>query len=299
VRVVSELEPIADLLINIYSRRYNVPADQAKAILAPILSNKDKLKEFEELISRLGMAGEVISKVPEDARGPLITAVAKDLLADEDVMSVDDIKKLAVKLAMYREIIRAAVGDSNSDSKLLDEIKALRQEIENLKASRQSEELKKTILKPLKKLKSRLDELEARLEAASAQPQQTQQGRSALKELASEIKELQDSLNTFIDALKKLGYDIVRPGEREYEIKKTEVDTSAEIRRKLAEAFSDMIKDPDKLDKFLRSISSLFGSRGGQGATGAVESIPTPMSGPPSLSERLSRVGGGKGTGSS
>jgi len=306
------LEAVERVIVSAYARKMNIPEDEARKILAPLLSRKDKIREFKELLDKIGMAGEVLAGIPDDARGIAASVMFKDLVAGEEgeEISLKDIRKLALQIALIRETLKAVYGGEEKEipDEVIKSISDLRREIAELHKKfeeKEREEREKVLLEKIAELEERVNNA---LKALMSSPPKGEGGGEAPVSGIEQIKALAKEINELAVALKELGYKVERPSEvkpppspprpeevklkeKEYEISKTKADAVAKLLTDhLGPAFADLIKNPEKIGQLIDSIRK-FRETPKVGERVLRELIktspPPPSSGPPSLVERL------------
>jgi hypothetical protein len=173
-------------MINIYAKKYNIPVDQAKAILQPILSKKDRLKDLEEFMSRVESMKPVINTLPEDARTPISLLLARELLSSSSKT------QNTTDLVIVKELLKGLREEDPEVRKLADEVRALKDMIIE-------ERTKKSLIdefrNEISSIRKEIEELRNRM----AQPAAPQEKRGELDELMRKIEDrfkyIEDRLN--------------------------------------------------------------------------------------------------------
>jgi hypothetical protein len=209
---MSDEDRLLEALALVYSKKYNVPLDDAKKIIQPLLSKKDKLKEFQEFVSKLESVKPVIQSLPEDAKAPASLLILKELMgptkndtnptdiiiARELIKSLRDedpqVKALAEEIRQLRDMYNKLIEQMSAKSaveelrKELDELRKTIAEISQKGIQQQQMQQQPQIINDvIKKLEERLISLEEKLSKPQAQPAKSVIAE-ALKELDETIK---------------------------------------------------------------------------------------------------------------
>jgi len=186
--LLSEQNSLMDAMINIYAKKYNIPVDQAKAILQPILSKKDKLKDLEEFMRRIESMKPMINTLPEDARTPISLLLARELLSSSSkTPSTTD-------LVIVKELLKGLKEEDPEVRKLADEIKALK---EMIIEERTKKSLIDEFRNEISSIRKEIEELRNKM----AQPTIPQERRGELDEL---MRKLEDRFKSIEDRLNQL-----------------------------------------------------------------------------------------------
>jgi DNA repair exonuclease SbcCD ATPase subunit len=209
---MSDADRLLEVLTLVYSKKYNIPPDEAKKIIQPLLSKKDKLKELQEFLSKLDSVKPVIQSLPDEAKAPASLLILKELMgssksntnamdvmiAKELIKSLRDedpqVKALAEEMKQLRDMYNKLIEQMGAKSAM----EELRKDIEELKKAiieiRQKESQAQQLPQQppiisdiIKKLEDRLSSLEEKLTKMQVQPSKTIIAE-ALKELDDTIK---------------------------------------------------------------------------------------------------------------
>jgi len=177
VRKLSSPDPIVEQLVMLYSKNFNVPPDQARAILQPILSKKDKLEEFKEFMAKVEGAKSILASLPKEIRDPMLFTLMRDIVSRSSSYNDDTLRTL-----IANELIKSIREDPKVEmlSKEVAELKAMLNKIIE-------ETSKKTIYDELKKDIDELRKAVEELKKAPAQPQPQQP--SLIDEIMKRIDE--------------------------------------------------------------------------------------------------------------
>lgn len=292
-----------ELLVKAYAKKYNVSEEDARSVLAPILSDEDRLGKLEKLVNELGVTAEALSKIPNEVKPIAASMLIGETMRDEGDMSSRELKKLARDVAMIRAIFSGVFSeDRNADQSLLEEIRSLkeenqklREEIRSIREEKEKKELNMKIGKlgkMLKKIVGKLTELEERVsEVESKGGQVTQNEKKSIKDLKEEITSM---INDAKDLLEALGYDVKKPSEmmhipeKEYELRSKREQTMMElIGKHIGPALADYLKEPKKIAELLMALKSIGVGSQSSAPPQQPAGPPRATSAPPKLEEFL------------
>jgi polyhydroxyalkanoate synthesis regulator phasin len=185
---MSDADRLLEVLALVYSKKYNVPPDEAKKIIQPLLSRKDKLKELQEFISRLDSIKPVIQSLPDEAKAPASLLILKELMGSTKTNTS------ATDVVIAKELIKSLRDEDPQVKALAEEIKQLREMysklIEQMGAKSAMDELRKDI----DELKKALAEIRQREAQAQQPPQQPPIASDVVKKLEERLASLEEKL---------------------------------------------------------------------------------------------------------
>ena len=315
-----------------------VRPEEARSLLAPLLSKKDRLEEFKRMLDDIGSAAKVLEGLPDDVRPVVAGALVRDVLGNAD--AGDDMKALvreasaaAAKVAIISSVMNAAfanVGQGREEPKEVAELRELvkRQseqidrlmaELEKLreeKREREAKAIRKTIVrlyKAVKSLNDRIGDVESRIMEAASRG--GGEGGKGVVDALDALKEIGDKINSAAESLKKLGYLVMSPEEmvrsarssadKEYDIKKVSAEAYSKVLKEdIGPALAELIKNPKKIVEFVDALRNLVGGRSAMeeayGKAGEAGKARTSATsrGPPRI-EEYAKGGGSGGRGGS
>ena len=256
------------------AKQYNIDESEARDLLSPLLSKKDRLEEFKKFVERLETAIGLVSQLPSDTRqlvGPSIIDMA--LRGDEEeILDKKDLEKIALKTAYLKEVFNTIRGTSGEGEGrkvaevLKDVLEGYRREIEGLKSelsalrdrltSREREEFIKDLVSDISStiegkvspLLQKLEGLEGRVKSLEEKgtgriPKGVGEGVreivEGVKALKESIKELKESVPEMVETTKPGTVDIEEIKER---VRK-ELETEAKLEMKRIETVGSLLKD--------------------------------------------------------
>lgn len=171
-------------------------------------------EQAERLLTLVGLAGKVLTDLPEQQRGTFAPVVAQIL----SPLVGDGFRGRLERIAEAVAMIKAAsqIASSDGTEKLLEEVRRLREELQALQQERSRSETER-LLQALDALQSGLADLVARVESLAAQRQEkrVEESRSVASSFAERVAELKREVEALREALQLLGYR-VEVGERRW-----------------------------------------------------------------------------------
>jgi hypothetical protein len=185
---MSDADRLLEVLALVYSKKYNIPPDEAKKIIQPLLSKKDKLKELQEFLSKLDSVKPVIQSLPDEAKAPASLLILKEL------MGSGKSNTNAVDVMIAKELIKSLRDEDPQAKALAEEIKQLREMynklIEQMGAKSAMDELRKDI----EELKKAIIEIRQKESQAQQSPQQPPIISDIIKKLEDRLSSLEEKL---------------------------------------------------------------------------------------------------------
>jgi len=196
------------------ARDLGISDDVTRIVLSAISESDDAV---ERLIGLVGTAGEALSKVPERSQQPLTQLLSMALYKQ---LSRDPVSERLTSLAGSLLTIKHLMRDENQQivSQVLQKIDELNRQILEMKETKMREEFQtqlEQMLNIIDGLRQGLEELKKKIEETPKQQNVQQEITSPLRKVVDQINETKELLNSFIETLKELGYEIKRPGEKE------------------------------------------------------------------------------------
>jgi len=197
------------------SGRSGVSEEDVARYVMQLLEEEDD--SVERTIGLLGTVAEATSKAPPPAQ-QAITQLANLALIKQ--LNTDPFQQKLLTTVGGLMALKTFFGDSESRQlveQLNQQLNALKQEIEELRRAKLTEELQQAfqpVLERVEKLSSVAEELRHRVEELErgGRPQEVSAQQSAVKELRSQFEELRDAVNTLRELAEAMGYKVVRPG---------------------------------------------------------------------------------------
>lgn len=226
------LEHVKELLIRTYARKYGVSEEQAREILAPLLSRTDKIESLVKLVEELQLAGGALAEIPDEARPIASKILMKELLDENDDLKslIRDIKRLAVEVKILDTVFKTVFGGSQdmlygtANNPLLEELRRqneeLKRENEELKRrlleimdmvkEKEREQREKELFDKISQLSSRMSELENKMikqiEEYLRNPNSQQDPAQILNQFSAFLetyRRLQETLNSILNMNKR------------------------------------------------------------------------------------------------
>jgi chromosome segregation ATPase len=195
---VSSSDTLLEALVVAYSRKYNIPPEQARQILQPLLSKPDRLRELEEFVKRVDSVKPVIEGLPEEAKTPASLLILRELLGSGRGGGEEELTRAAIA----KELLRSLRDDSDI-RRLEARLDELSKRLETLVAEQAKRSALEELSRKLEELGKRLDELQSRI----SQPQVPQQPQAAqpspLEELAKKLEERFKSIEDRINQIQQ------------------------------------------------------------------------------------------------
>ena len=182
-------ESLMEALIMAYSKKYNIPPEQARQLLQPLLSKQDRLKELEEFLRRVDSIKPVITSLPDEAKTPASLLLIRELVGSSKGSDEDSLTKAAI----IKEILKSLRDDTDS-KKFEAVINELRKDIMELKEEQSKRSAFEELRKELEEMKKRFDELQERM----SKPQQVQQPspiEDLVKKIEDRFKSIEERMN--------------------------------------------------------------------------------------------------------
>jgi len=259
---MSESDRLLEVLALIYSKKYNVPPDEAKKIIQPLLSRKDRLKELQEFMSRLDSMKPVIQNLPDEAKAPASLLILKELMGSTKSNTS------ATDVVIAKELIKSLRDEDPQVKTLAEEVKQLRELysklIEQMGAKSAMDELRKDI----DELKKALAEIRQREAQTQQPPQQPIIASDVVKKLEERLASLEEKLTktqpskTIIaEALKELDdtiklaqqYGLIKTAPPQQPVPAQQTQISPEELAEQLKKYGYKVEriTPENIDKFL------------------------------------------------
>ena len=304
---------VEELIIRTYAKKYNVPEEQARQILAPLLAKKDKIEELNKLMYELGLLGETMEKLPDDAKPLASTMILKDILReDEDDIRdmLKQVRNIALQIKLVETVFKSmGFGAEQQSNPMVEELRRQNEELrkQNELLMKKIEELEKTIeerkrKEEIEKLKEELTnkiaDLEKQLQnmlnnvARNPQLAQSQDFLSKIQEISQTIEHTKKLLET-VGFKVTAGKEVVVPPKEEYEIRKTKADAVSKfISEHIGPAIAELLKNPSKLVDLLNAIRAM--NQNIPQTQQIMKPTQVKVEKPPSLEEVMSKYAGGE-----
>ena len=203
-------ELLKEALVKKYAKLRNIPEEEARKLLSPILEDEDKMKDILETLSLLDSIdtkpGTLSDEIKEALKSKAMIKLGDTIDEDED--DIEKLMKKALRWQKELKIIESILGTSEDpriqalESKFSTLERTLRELVDTLRSSKQNE-LTKEIVDTISKLN---ESIQKQIEAINKR----------LEKLEKEALEF--DIDKIKRKLEKIGWSVKPPGSEEWDI---------------------------------------------------------------------------------
>lgn len=201
-------------LIRKYAKVKGISEERAKELLAPILTDKDKIKEYLDILSVVDSIdtkpGSVADEVKETIKAQAITKLGSMMTKNEEEDDLESTLKKILKWQKELQIIEKVMGSSQDpriislEQKFNNLESTLAKLVETLKENQQNkltQQLAETISKLNESIQKQLSDLRSKIEKIEKE------------EFAFDIEKIKEKLE-------RIGWKVAPPGQNEFDLEK-------------------------------------------------------------------------------